>query len=185
MDAAQRQLSDQIDDATQRLLSTARVLAEPGLRQPSLLPGWTCAHVLAHLARNADAMRTLLIGARSGQDRAAYLSAAARDAAIQQGATVEAKDLMADLAHSAMALRAIARQLADEAWQFPVPIWTRPPSRPPSSDPPAGRGRTAPLRPRRRVARTTGPPPSPPWNSPSRCVPSARIASAGRVHAVP
>jgi len=60
MDAVQRQLYDQIDDATQRLLGTARVIAEPDLRQPSLLPGWTRAHVLAHLARSADAMRTLL-----------------------------------------------------------------------------------------------------------------------------
>jgi hypothetical protein len=39
MDAAQRQLSDQIDHATQRLLGTARVIAEPDLRRPSLLPG--------------------------------------------------------------------------------------------------------------------------------------------------
>ena len=122
MDAAQRQLSDQIDDATQRLLGTARVLAEPDLREPSLLPGWTRAHVLAHLAGSADAMRSLLVGARSGQDRAAYPSAEAREAAIEQGATMKAKDLVSDLAGSAMALRAIARQLTDEAWQFPVRI---------------------------------------------------------------
>ncbi len=41
MDAAQSRLNDQIDDATQRLLSTARLIAESDLRQPSLLPGWT------------------------------------------------------------------------------------------------------------------------------------------------
>ena len=41
MDAAQRQLLGQIDDATQRLLGSARVIADPDLRQPSLLPGWT------------------------------------------------------------------------------------------------------------------------------------------------
>jgi maleylpyruvate isomerase len=122
MDAAQRQLNDQIDDATQRLLGTARVIAEPDLRQPSLLPGWTRAHVLAHLARNADAMRNLLIGARSGQDRPAYLSAQAREAGIEQGPGMKAKDLMADLADSAMAFRAIARQLPEDAWQVPVRI---------------------------------------------------------------
>ncbi len=43
-------------------------------------------------------MRNLLIGARSGEDRAAYPSAAARDADIEQGARASAKDLMADLA---------------------------------------------------------------------------------------
>jgi maleylpyruvate isomerase len=122
MDAAQRQLYDQIDDATQRLLSTARVIAEPDLRQPSLLPGWTRAHVVAHLARGADAMRTLLVGVRSGQDRPAYASAEAREAGIERGAAQTAKDLMADLADSAMALRVIARQLPDQAWSRSVRI---------------------------------------------------------------
>jgi maleylpyruvate isomerase len=120
MDAAQRQISDQIDDATQRLLGTARAIAEPDLRQPSLLPGWTRAHVLAHLGRGADAMRNLLIGARSGAERPAYPSAEARDAGIEEGAALKAKDLVGDLAGSAMAFRAIARQLSEEAWQFPV-----------------------------------------------------------------
>jgi maleylpyruvate isomerase len=122
MDAAQRQLNDQIDDATQRLLDTARVIAEPDLRQPSLLPGWTRAHVLGHVARSADAMRNLLIGARSGEDRPAYPSAEARAAGIEESAALEAKDLMADLAGSAMAFRAIARQLTEEDWQYRVRI---------------------------------------------------------------
>ena len=120
MDAAQRQLSDQIDHATQRLLGTAREIADPELRQPSLLPGWTRAHVLAHLARGADAMRHLLIGARSGQDRPAYASEQERAAAIEHTAGLGSKELAADLAASAMALRTISRQLPDDAWQFPV-----------------------------------------------------------------
>ena len=122
MDAAQRQLSDRIDHATQRLLGTARVIAEPDLRAPSLLPGWTRAHVLAHLARGADAMRNLLVGARAGQDRPAYLSAQARSADIEHGAGLGAKELMADLADSAMALRSVSKQLPGGAWQFPVRV---------------------------------------------------------------
>jgi len=122
VDAAQRQLSDQIDAATQRLLGTARVIAEPDLRAPSLLPGWTRAHVLAHLARGADAMRNVLIGARSGQDRPAYVSGQARAADIEQGAGRTAQELLADLADSAMALRTVSRQLPDEAWRYPVRI---------------------------------------------------------------
>ena len=122
MDAAQRELNDEIDQATQRLLDAARIIPEADLRAPSLLPGWTRAHVLAHLARNADAIRNLLIGARSGQDRAAYASADARDAGIEQGAAMSARDLMADLADSSMALRTIARQLPDQAWQVQVRV---------------------------------------------------------------
>jgi maleylpyruvate isomerase len=122
VDAAQRQLGDQIDHATQRLLGSARVIADSELREPSLLPGWTRAHVIAHLARGADAMRNLLIGARAGQDRPAYVSGQAREADIAYGASMRAKELMADLADSAMAFRSFSRQLPDDAWQFPVRI---------------------------------------------------------------
>ena len=122
MDAAQRKLSDQIDLATQRLLGTARVITEPDLRTPSLLPGWTRAHVLAHVCRSADAMRNLLIGARSGQDRPAYASAERRQAGIEHGAGLRRDELLADLAASAMAWRTVARQLPDHAWQVPVRV---------------------------------------------------------------
>jgi maleylpyruvate isomerase len=122
MDVAQRHLSDLIDDATQRLLSRARVIAEPDLRAPSMLPGWTRAHVLAHVARNADAMRNLLVGVKSGQERKAYASQQARDADIEHGARLKPQELMADLAGSAMAFRTIMRQLPDDAWQVQVRV---------------------------------------------------------------
>lgn len=120
MDAALRELSDQIDQATQRLLDVARIITEPDLRAPSLLPGWTRAHVLAHVARNADAMRNVLAGVRTGQDRPGYASAGAREAAIEQDAGRPTRELAADLADSAMALRTVARQLPGEGWQVPV-----------------------------------------------------------------
>jgi len=122
VDAAQRELSDQIDQATQRLLDDARIIPEGDLRDPSLLPGWSRAHVLAHLARGADAMRNLLIGARTGRDLAAYASAEARVADIERTAAMSARDLVTDLADSAMALRTIARQLPDQAWQVQVRV---------------------------------------------------------------
>jgi maleylpyruvate isomerase len=127
MDAALRQLNDQLDQATQRLLDAARVLPEPDLRAPSLLPGWSRAHVLGHVARNADALRNLLIGARARQHRPAYASAQAREDAIETSAAQAPRDLMNDLADSAMALRTIIRQLPDEAWSFGVQM---PDSRP-------------------------------------------------------
>jgi maleylpyruvate isomerase len=122
MDAALRQLSDQIDQATQRVLDAARIITEPDLRAPSLLEGWTRAHVLAHLARNADALRRLLGGVRTGRDQPAYPSAQSRQAGIEQSANQPAKDLMGDLADSAMALRTVTRQLPGDRWQVPVRI---------------------------------------------------------------
>jgi maleylpyruvate isomerase len=87
-----------------------------------MLPGWTRGHVLAHLARGADAMRSLLIGARDGQDRPAYASAGARAADIEQGASQPPADLAADVASAAMALRTFAAQLPDPAWQYQVQV---------------------------------------------------------------
>jgi maleylpyruvate isomerase len=122
VDAAQRQLCDQLDDATQRLLGTARSLSESDLRQPSLLPGWTRAHVLAHLARNADMMRNLLAGARSGQQRSPYGDGQTREEGIEQGARQSPKELADDVASSAMALRTVIKALPGDAWQFPVRV---------------------------------------------------------------
>jgi maleylpyruvate isomerase len=132
MDAAQRELNDQIDFATQRLLDDARTIAEADLRAPSLLPRWTRAHVLAHLARNADAIRNLLTGVRSGQDRPAYASAQARDAGIERGAAMTAKDLIADLAGSSMALRALAQDSPARPGRPGCGCWTRRRSRLPN-----------------------------------------------------
>ena len=53
MDAALRRLSDELDAANQRLLDVARLLTEADLRAPSLLPEWSRAYLLAHLAPRA------------------------------------------------------------------------------------------------------------------------------------
>src|SRR6266700_8447641 len=98
MDVALRELSDQIDQATQRLLDTARVITDPELRVPSLLPGWTRGHVLAHVARNADGMRSVLLSVRAGQPRPAYASAGEREAAIVYVNDTPATEHAADLA---------------------------------------------------------------------------------------
>ena len=126
MDAAQRELINELDTATQRLIDEARLMTEPDLRAPSLLPAWSRAHVLAHLARDADAMRNLLIGARAGRDRPAYASAQARDADIGTSAAAEARELVDDLVSSAMALRTVARQLPDAAWRYQVQVLDSP-----------------------------------------------------------
>jgi len=126
VDAAERELTDELDTATQRLIDEARLMTGADLRGPSLLPGWSRAHVLAHLARDADAMRNLLIGARAGQDRPAYASPQARDADIGTWAAAGATELVDDLASSAMALRTLARQLPEAAWRYQVQVLDSP-----------------------------------------------------------
>jgi maleylpyruvate isomerase len=120
MDPALQPLSDRLDFATQRLLSNARILDEADLRAPSLLPGWTRGHVLAHLARGADALRNLMIGVRTGTPRPAYASPAARTSDIEHGATQSRAALVEDVAAAAMAFRTVSRQLPAEAWAAEV-----------------------------------------------------------------
>ncbi|MGW0532791.1 maleylpyruvate isomerase family mycothiol-dependent enzyme [Streptomyces sp. NPDC003032] len=69
-----------VRDATERLLSAAAELNDGATAEPSRLPGWTRGHVLAHLARNADALVNVLAG------RPMYVSAEARDADIERDA---------------------------------------------------------------------------------------------------
>jgi maleylpyruvate isomerase len=120
VDAPQRRLSNELDAATQRLLDEARLMTGADLRAPSLLPGWSRAHVLAHLVRGADAMRSLLIAGRDGQDPPAHAGPETPDAAISRSAAAEPGALVEDVASSAMALRTIAWQLPDQARQCPV-----------------------------------------------------------------
>lgn len=127
MDAAQRELTDALDTATQRLIDEVRLLAGSDLRAPSLLPGWSRAHVLAHLARGADAMRALLVGAQTGQDVSTHATPEAQAAAIDSSAAADADELAADLVGSAMALRTVIRRSPEDAWPYRLPVPGRPP----------------------------------------------------------
>ncbi|WP_329010302.1 MULTISPECIES: maleylpyruvate isomerase family mycothiol-dependent enzyme [unclassified Streptomyces] len=69
-----------VREATDRLLSAAAALDNAALTEPSRLPGWTRGHVLAHVARNADALVNVLGG------RPMYVSAEARDGDIERDA---------------------------------------------------------------------------------------------------
>jgi maleylpyruvate isomerase len=154
-------------------------MTEPDLRAPSLLPGWSRAYILAHLARGADAMRNLLVGARAGQDRPAYASPRPAPPTSPTAQLPAPKELMEGLAGSAMALRTVALQLPDQAWRYQVRM-------PGSPRFPASQLLT------RRLAEvelhhcdlgigtatTNGPPYLPRWNSGSRCGPSAPSGSA-------
>ncbi|MET9509380.1 maleylpyruvate isomerase family mycothiol-dependent enzyme [Streptomyces flavidovirens] len=69
-----------VREATDRLLAATGKLDNADVTQPSRLPGWTRGHVLAHVARNADALVNVLSG------RPMYAGAEARDADIERDA---------------------------------------------------------------------------------------------------
>ncbi|WP_436699770.1 maleylpyruvate isomerase family mycothiol-dependent enzyme [Nocardioides sp. BYT-33-1] len=68
--------------ATERLLTTARSLTDDDWAAPSLCAGWSRAHVLAHLALNAEGLAGVLRGIRDGRPTTMYASDGARDGDI-------------------------------------------------------------------------------------------------------
>lgn len=115
-------LSD-LQAATSALLHEAEQFSEDEVRQPSLLPGWTRAHVLAHLAQNADGGTRLLQWARTGVSGFEYHSVAARDAAIQQGAERPLRELLEHLRVSVSSFADACHSMTPEHWGQVV-TWT-------------------------------------------------------------
>jgi maleylpyruvate isomerase len=99
-----------VHEATERLLTAVAALDNAAVARPSRLPGWTVGHILAHLARNADALGNVLDG------RPMYVSAEARDADIERDAPRALDVQLDDLRESHAGFRARAAEPAD---------WTR------------------------------------------------------------
>jgi maleylpyruvate isomerase len=87
---------DETARATQRYLDALTVLSESELREPSTLPGWDRAHVVAHLSRNADALAGVLRDVVAGEPPLMYRSQEVRDTDIESTAAHGADDLLAD-----------------------------------------------------------------------------------------
>lgn len=100
-----------LDEADKALAATLGKLDEETLRGPSLLPGWTRAHVLAHLARNADALQHLVGWASTGREVPAYSSLEQREADIEEGAKQSLQRLRADVTTASSAFRQRAEHL--------------------------------------------------------------------------
>lgn len=102
-------------EGMQAVLSAVAALPDAGLREPSRLPGWSRAHVLAHLARNADALVNLLIWARTGVETPMYASRA-RDSDIATGAALPPGRLRVELELSEAGFQAASEQLPSVGW---------------------------------------------------------------------
>ena len=76
-----------LEAGTRRLVRTVDALADDQWPQPSLLPGWSRAHVVAHLTLNAEALSAALEGVHEGRPVPMYPSQEQRDADIVALAT--------------------------------------------------------------------------------------------------
>ncbi len=105
---------------TSLLMATTADLDDEAMRRASLCEGWTRAHVLSHIARNADGLANLVSWAVTGAPRAMYASPEARDADIAAGATRAAQEILTDLKDSAARFAATAAGLAGAPEQAEV-----------------------------------------------------------------
>jgi maleylpyruvate isomerase len=95
-------------------------MADAAFAAPSLLPGWSRAHVLTHVARNADAMINLLDWARTGVPTPAYASGEQRDREIETGAGRDPAAIRDDVLASSDRLAVAVRGMPAAAWSVRV-----------------------------------------------------------------
>ncbi len=86
--------------ATTRYLADIEALTDDQMRAPTALPGWTRAHVITHVSRNADALSAVLHAAQEGREVAMYPDQEVRDAEIEAGAKRSAAEIIEDAAAS-------------------------------------------------------------------------------------
>lgn len=84
---------DLLAGADRRLVRTVDGLSADDLAAPSLLPRWTRAHVVAHVALNAEGLARVMTGQRRGAPRTMYDSQEARDSDIEVLAAADASEL--------------------------------------------------------------------------------------------
>ena len=105
-----------LPDATQRLVRTVDALDADALAAPSGLPGWTRAHVVGHLALNAEGMAEVLDSRAEGEPTSMYASDEARSADIEALATADRSELRERfLAGTTLVAEAVER-FPDELW---------------------------------------------------------------------
>ncbi|HEX5332209.1 MAG TPA: maleylpyruvate isomerase family mycothiol-dependent enzyme [Cellulomonas sp.] len=95
-------------------------LRDDQLAEPSLLPGWTRAHVVAHVGLNARALTRLTQWAATGVETPMYASAEERDREIELAATLPVRAIRTLSDHAAVHLTVEWRDLKAEAWRHEV-----------------------------------------------------------------
>ncbi len=107
------QLVELLDSGTRRLVRSVDAMTDDQWRQPSLLPGWTRAHVVAHLTLNAEALSGALEGVHEGRQVSMYASNEARDDDIADLASASTSALRDRFLGSTTVIGEWVEELAD------------------------------------------------------------------------
>lgn len=116
-------LRKRVQEATQRLLGDTIGISDDDWNRPSLLPGWSRAHVAAHLSANADALAELIDAAARGRSVPLYPDDEARAEGIERGSSMTGLELQICLDTSAGRLERAMDAVDD--WSAPVELLGR------------------------------------------------------------
>ncbi|QXJ23436.1 maleylpyruvate isomerase N-terminal domain-containing protein [Actinomadura graeca] len=106
-----------MEEGTERFLEA---VDDRDFGAPSRLPGWSVAHVVAHVHYNAQALTRLARWAATGVESRMYDSPRQRAAEIETGARLPARTLRELVRSSAVELEAALASLSDENWRAEV-----------------------------------------------------------------
>jgi maleylpyruvate isomerase len=110
-----------IDAATRKLTETVSRLDDDAACGPSLLPSWDRSMVVVHLSANADGVRRAVEAATRGDAGEVYPGGKpARDAEIEAGRAMPARELQSRLRVSCEQLWSALEAAPDEVWSSPA-----------------------------------------------------------------
>lgn len=109
-----------VDAGSKLLLDAVADLDDDDFVRPTLLPGWTRQHLVAHVAANADALGNLVRWAAAGQRTPMYASPEERAAGIEQGTRMSADELRSWVSASDQRLTLAMDVLTEAQWSRQV-----------------------------------------------------------------
>ena len=105
---------------TERFLDAVASMVDGDFEGASRLPGWSSAHVVGHVARNAEALMRLASWARTGVESPMYESREQRKAEIESTAAAGSDVLRRLLVDTAADLDGALEELESASWMSTV-----------------------------------------------------------------
>lgn len=109
-----------LQEATQRLIRAVDALDDEAWAEPSGLPGWTRAHVVAHLTLNAEGLAGALAGIVQGEPAPMYVSQKARDSDIEELASGDIADVRTRMLGATTEFAHAVAAVPDDAWSAKI-----------------------------------------------------------------
>jgi maleylpyruvate isomerase len=109
-----------VQEATQRLIRTVDHMSDEEYAAPSLLPGWSRAHVVAHLILNAEGLAGALMGVSHGRPVPMYASSQSRDVDIEELSTATPTTLRTRLLGATTEFVIAVNGVDDDSWELEI-----------------------------------------------------------------